>query len=77
MRFPSLRWPELQRVLERKPLRYRIVRQSGSHRTMESDAGYPPLLLAFHDRATVPPRVVRKVLVEKVGLPEDEAMRLL
>jgi hypothetical protein len=44
---------------------------------MRSRRGYPPLVFAFHDRATVPPGMVRKVLVRDVGLAADEALRLL
>jgi predicted RNA binding protein YcfA (HicA-like mRNA interferase family) len=40
-------------VLERRPLSYRVVRQSGSHRRMEAP-GRPPLTFAFHDKATIP-----------------------
>lgn len=63
-------------VLEREPLNYRVSRQSGSHRRMEA-LGRPPLTFAFHDRATVPSGLVRKVLVNDVGLAEDEARKLL
>ncbi|HEU4736348.1 MAG TPA: type II toxin-antitoxin system HicA family toxin [Solirubrobacterales bacterium] len=63
-------------VLEREPLNYRVSRQSGSHRRMEAP-GLPPLTFAFHDKATVPSGLVRKVLVRDVGLAEDEARKLL
>jgi len=63
-------------VLEREPLNYRVSRQSGSHRRMEAP-GRPPLTFAFHDRATVPSGLVRKILVRDVGLAEDEARKLL
>lgn len=67
---------ELLAVLERKPLGYRVRRQSGSHRRMRSP-GYPPLTFAFHHSATIPPGLVRKILVHDVGLAEDEARKLL
>jgi predicted RNA binding protein YcfA (HicA-like mRNA interferase family) len=63
-------------VLEREPLNYRVSRQSGSHRRMEAP-GRPPLTFAFHDKATIPSGLVRKVLVRDVGLAEDEARKLL
>lgn len=56
--------------------RHRVARQSGSHRRMESPA-YPPLTFAFHDKATIPAGLVRKILVRDVGLAEDEARKLL
>lgn len=82
MCFPSLKTAELERVeLERvlrgKPLQYQVVRQTGSHRKLESPNGYPPLILAFHSSRTIPPNVVRKILVQDVGLTEEEARALL
>lgn len=66
----------LMAVLERKPLSYRVARQAGSHRRMEAP-GRSPLTFAFHDDATIPAGLVRKILVKDVGLAEDEARKLL
>jgi predicted RNA binding protein YcfA (HicA-like mRNA interferase family) len=74
--FPTMKAKRLLAVLEREPLNYRVSRRSGSHRRMEAP-GRPPLTFAFHDRATVPPGLVRKVLVKDIGLAEDEARKLL
>jgi predicted RNA binding protein YcfA (HicA-like mRNA interferase family) len=74
--FPSMRAKHLLAVLERKPLSYRVVRQSGSHRRMEAP-GRPSLTFAFHDKATIPSGLVRKVLTKDAGLAEDEALKLL
>jgi predicted RNA binding protein YcfA (HicA-like mRNA interferase family) len=70
--FPSLKAPQLLRVLLRKPLSYRVVARSGSHRKLESD-GRPTINFAWHDGATVPPRAVKSLLVSKIGLTEEEA----
>lgn len=67
---------KLRRRLERKPFMYRAARQSGSHRRLLSP-DYPPLLFAFHDKATVPPWMVRKILIHDLGLAEAEARKLL
>jgi predicted RNA binding protein YcfA (HicA-like mRNA interferase family) len=75
-KFPTMKAKRLLAVLEREPLNYRVSRQSGSHRRMEAP-GRPPLTFAFHDRATVPSGLVRKVLVRDIGLAEDEARKLL
>lgn len=75
-RFPSVKAKSLLAVLERKPLGYRVVRQTGSHRRMEA-SGRPPLTFAFHDNATIPAGLVRKILVRDAGLAEDEARKLL
>ena len=74
--FPSIKARRLLAVLERQPLGYRIVRQSGSHRRLES-ADFPPLTFSFHDKATVPSGLVRKILVRDVGLDEEQARKLL
>jgi hypothetical protein len=63
-------------LLMREPLAYKITRQRGSHRTLEA-AGRPKLLWSYHDRATVPPGVIRKYLVNQIGLSEAEALALL
>jgi predicted RNA binding protein YcfA (HicA-like mRNA interferase family) len=63
-------------VLEREPLNYRVVRRVGSHRRMKAPH-HPPLTFAFHDRATIPPKGVRKTLLDEVGLSETQARKLL
>jgi predicted RNA binding protein YcfA (HicA-like mRNA interferase family) len=63
-------------ILEKQPLGYEMVRRSGSHRRMRS-VEHPPLTFAFHDGATIPGGLVRKILVKDVGLDEKEARGLL
>ena len=75
-RFPSIEAKRLLSILESKPLNYRVVRQSGSHRRMESP-DHPPFTFAFHDRATIKPALVRRILLKDIGLAEDEARKLL
>ena len=74
--FPSLRWPQFSRILEREPLGYHIERQDGSHRKLTAP-GRPDLWLSFHDNQTLPPGLVRKILVNDVGLSEAEAWELV
>jgi predicted RNA binding protein YcfA (HicA-like mRNA interferase family) len=77
-RFPSVKAARLLAVLTRAPLNYRVVRQVGSHRRLVSDdPARPPVVFAFHSGVTVPPWVVRHILVDTVGLDEREAVRLL
>ncbi len=68
---------ELRRLLERDPLNYSCERRGGSHVRLTSEAGYPPLTFAFHDGQTVPPGLVRKILMKDVGLSEEEVAGLL
>jgi len=63
-------------VLERQPLGYRVVRQSGSHRRLKSP-GRPSFTFAFHDGATLSAGLVRQILTKDVGLAEYEARKLL
>ena len=75
--FPSMKASRLLRVLRRKPLEYRVDRRSGSHRLLKSPNGYPDLRFSFHDGVELGPTIVRKILVNDVGLTEDEAAELL
>jgi len=43
---------------------------------MEAE-GRPALTFAFHDKDTIPGGMVRKILVDQVGLDEAEARKLL
>jgi predicted RNA binding protein YcfA (HicA-like mRNA interferase family) len=74
--FPSMKAGKFLSVLAREPLGYKITRQKGSHRTLEAD-GRPKLLWSYHDSADVPPGVIRKYLVNVIGLSESEALALL
>ena len=74
--FPSMKAGKFLAVLARDPLGYEVTRQSGSHRTLEAD-GRPKLLFSYHDRADVPPGVIRKYLVKEIGLSEAKALELL
>jgi len=74
--FPSVKARDLQRMLEREPLNYSVHRQNGSHRVLRAQ-GRPQLLFSYHDGATVPPGVVRKILIRDVGLTEEEAWAVL
>jgi len=76
VRFPSLKAPRLLAVLMRKPLNYRIVSQHGSHRHLESD-DYPPIDFCWHDKQTLPGALVRRILMKRIGLSEQQARKLL
>lgn len=76
VKFPSLKARQLLAILEREPLAYRVLRQTGSHKRLVSDKDYPPLTFSFHDGATVAPGLVRKILVKDVGLSEADAYEL-
>lgn len=75
--FPSIKARRLLAVLMREPLCYEVDRREGSHRTLKSARGYPELRFSFHDRVSLAPGMVRKILIKDVGLSEDEALKLL
>jgi len=66
----------LERILTRAPLWYRVVRQTGSHRTLEA-SGRPTLRLSSHDRQELPGSMIRKILVHDIGLSDADARALL
>jgi predicted RNA binding protein YcfA (HicA-like mRNA interferase family) len=74
--FPAMKARAFLAVLMREPLGYKIVRQRGSHRVLRAE-GRPELRFSYHDKATVPPGVIRKYLVNEVGLNSKEAHDLL
>jgi predicted RNA binding protein YcfA (HicA-like mRNA interferase family) len=72
--FPSLKARRLLRILSR--LGYRVTRRHGSHRWLTAE-GRPTLLFAHHDRVSVSPASVRKILVNQAGLTVDEALKVI
>ena len=75
--FPSLKARQMLRVLMGPVLQYYVEKQNGSHRKLVSRAGYPPLFFSSHDGQTLGPGLVRKILVDDVGLSEDKAKEVL
>ena len=67
---------DLLALLSREPLAYYVHRQKGSHKTLCSEK-YPTLTFAFHSGQTIPPGMVRKILIKDVGLTPDEISALL
>jgi predicted RNA binding protein YcfA (HicA-like mRNA interferase family) len=74
--FPSMKARRLLAILMREPLDYRVVRQTGSHRTLRAP-GRPPVTFGFHDSQTIRPSTVRKILCKQVGLEPEAARQLL
>jgi predicted RNA binding protein YcfA (HicA-like mRNA interferase family) len=72
--FPSLKAKKLLAVL--KKLGYTVTRQKGSHRQMDAE-DRPRLTFAFHDAETIPSGMVRKILVDQVGLDAEDARKLV
>lgn len=72
--FPAVKQRDLLKALQF--LGYETVRQRGSHQKMEAE-GRPSLTFAFHPGKEIGPRAVQKVLVQDVGLTQEEALAIL
>jgi predicted RNA binding protein YcfA (HicA-like mRNA interferase family) len=74
--FPAIQARRLLRILQRKPLSYRVMAQNGSHRKLESDC-YPSINFAWHDGVDIKPGAVKRLLCGRVGLSETEALAVI
>ena len=74
LNYPSMKSSDLLRILQK--LGYEEDRRAGSHRRLKAD-GRQPLTFAFHDGQTIPPGLVRKILIKDVGLNEQEIQEML
>jgi len=72
--FPALKAREVVRMLHR--IGYELERQRGSHRKLVAP-GRLAIGFAFHDSVEVPPRALRRMLVERAGLNDEEIADLL
>lgn len=72
--FPALNAREVLRILRR--IGYEVERQRGSHRKLIAPDRLP-IGFAFHDRAEVPPRALRRMLVDRARLNDEEIAELL
>lgn len=72
-------WPQLEKVLKKKPLRYVVspAPGGGSGKKLTSPEGFPELILHFHNNAQLAPGLIRNIMVKQIGLTEEEALRLL
>ena len=74
--FPSMKTKELIQCLSRLPLKYKIIRQTGSHRTLRSE-NYPEIRISYHDTFEISGFKIRKILMEDIGLTEDMARKVI
>lgn len=73
-RFPALKAQQVLRLLAR--IGYTQVRQTGSHRKLVAP-GRKPIGFSFHNRDDVPPRALRRMLVDLAGLTDEEVDDLI
>ncbi|WP_419838223.1 type II toxin-antitoxin system HicA family toxin [Candidatus Poriferisodalis sp.] len=73
-RFPALKPDRVLRLL--RQVGYQKVRQRGSHILLRAE-GRQTITLSMHKGRTVKPKHLRAMLVERVGLTEDEIEALL
>ncbi len=72
--FPALKPDQVLRLL--RGLGYEKVRQRGSHVLLRAE-GRQPLLLSVHKGSTVKPKHLRAILVDRVGLTDEEIKALM
>ena len=75
-KFPSMKIRILLRILQKEPLNYFLVRQTGSHRLFRSN-NYPDLTISYHDSVEVSGSYIRDLLIKKVQLTSFEAREIL
>ncbi|MCQ3811420.1 MAG: type II toxin-antitoxin system HicA family toxin [Acidimicrobiia bacterium] len=73
-RFPALKPDQVLRLLRR--FGYRKVRQRGSHIVLQAE-GRQTITVSMHKGRTVKPKHLRAMLVDRVGLTDDEIESLL
>ena len=74
LNYPSMKSSDLLRILQK--LGYEEDRRAGSHSRLKADRRQP-LTFAFHDGQTIPPGLVREILMKDVGLNEQEIQEML
>lgn len=70
-RWPSLRGAKLARIIEKYS--GAPIRQNGSHRRYRGR--HKEFTFSYHDGAEVNGNIVRRVLIEDIGLTEAEARK--
>ncbi len=76
-KFPSVKSERMLRILMNNPLNYfKRNKKSGSHHYLVAQ-GREPILFYFHKNAEINGRIVKEMLVDKAGLSEEEAWKLL
>ena len=75
-KIPSMKITRLLRIICSEPLNYRILRIHGSHRFLVS-SNYPSFVLSTHHGREVPSNKVKSILINEIGLSEEEAWKLI
>ena len=73
-RFPALKPDQVLRLLRR--IGYQKVRQRGSHIVLRAQ-GRQTITVSLHKGRAVKPKHLRAILVDRVGLTDDEIKALL
>lgn len=76
-KFPSIKRRRMLRILRSNPLNYIAFRKSkGSHLILVSP-DRQPILFHYHPKVEISGRIVREILVDKAGLTEEQAWKLI
>ncbi|ARO11682.1 hypothetical protein BMR99_03330 [Propionibacterium freudenreichii] len=74
--WPSLKARQLRRILEASGYTEVADSRRGSHLTLRHPK-LKDIRWAFHDKQTVPPMLVKKILLRDAGMSLDEALEVL
>jgi len=76
-KFKSLKAAIFYRLLTSNPLNYQLSRiKGGSHKTLMA-VGRLPIIFTWHSSVEVPGYKVRRILIERAILTEEEAYKLV
>lgn len=76
--YPSMKVKRFRRLLGRAFGYERVKgRGKGSHTILRSNRGYPDLVDGFHDGVEIPPHRVKRILIDDVGLTNQQALEVV
>ena len=76
-KFPAIKARRMLRILKAKPLNYFSKRPArGSHLILHSP-GRQSILFYYHPDVEISGRVIKEMLVDKAGLSEEQAWKLI
>jgi predicted RNA binding protein YcfA (HicA-like mRNA interferase family) len=76
-KFPSIKRRRMLRILSSNPLNYIAARNSKGSHLMLVSPGRQPILFHYHPKIEISGRIVREILVDKAGLSEEQAWKLI
>jgi predicted RNA binding protein YcfA (HicA-like mRNA interferase family) len=76
-KFPAIKARRMLRILKNKPLSYFSKRTARGSDLMLHSPGRKSILFYYHPNVEISGRVVKEILIEKAGLIEEQAWKLI